>query len=440
MALPKKILIINYYWPPCGGPAVQRWLDFANRLVEDRVEVHVITIDEAYATYTAIDHSLTSRVDSRIHVHKTESREWYDFYKKYIGKGKIPGNALADEPNPNFLQKIARFVRGNFLLPDPRRGWNKFAYAKAIEIIDLHKIDTYVTAGPPHSTHLVGREIKKAYGNRLKWIADFHDYWTDVFYLRKFYRTKIARYFDLKMEMDVLRSANIVLTHCEVGSKLYKSKLPNNQQGKIHIIRMGYDESWFENYTPNTKQDVLRIVYTGTLPDYYHSDSLFMVISKAKDQVKDLPLEIHLIGTISKKVEDCIVQNGLRGITFFPGYIPFLESVAHIKKASILLLINPDVPGDQGIVPGKIYEYLATKNNIVSLSSHDGENEYLLNQLNAGKNFERHELGEMTAYFEELFEKWKINGNILYNNSNTETPYSRRSEYDQLKILLFNGI
>ena len=28
----KKILIITYYWPPAGGPGVQRWLKFAKYL------------------------------------------------------------------------------------------------------------------------------------------------------------------------------------------------------------------------------------------------------------------------------------------------------------------------------------------------------------------------------------------------------------------------
>ena len=28
----KKILIISYYWPPAGGPGVQRWLKFIKYL------------------------------------------------------------------------------------------------------------------------------------------------------------------------------------------------------------------------------------------------------------------------------------------------------------------------------------------------------------------------------------------------------------------------
>ncbi|MFQ3174086.1 MAG: hypothetical protein ACI8W0_001195, partial [Flavobacterium sp.] len=28
----KKVLIITYYWPPAGGPGVQRWLKFVKYL------------------------------------------------------------------------------------------------------------------------------------------------------------------------------------------------------------------------------------------------------------------------------------------------------------------------------------------------------------------------------------------------------------------------
>ena len=34
----RKVLIITYYWPPAGGPGVQRWLKFVKYLPKNNIE------------------------------------------------------------------------------------------------------------------------------------------------------------------------------------------------------------------------------------------------------------------------------------------------------------------------------------------------------------------------------------------------------------------
>ncbi len=430
----KSILIINYYWPPSGGPAVQRWLDFTTRLANDNFNVHVLTIQEEYATFPIVDRTLVQNIHPNVQLHFAISSDWFGFYKKYFGKGKVPSNALADEATPNLLQKIARFIRGNFFIPDPRKGWNQYAFYKAEELIAKYSITTIVTAGPPQSTQLIGRALKRKLP--IRWIADFHDYWSDLFFLDKFYRTKLASKIDQNLELSVLKESDIILTHREFGKNLYSQKLSSSHDSKIHIIRMGYDEKLFENYYPNLKQDILRLTYTGTLPDYYNSEIIFRSLKRVIQELPDLPIEINLVGTISEEVKKEISNLGLADICHFRGYVSHSESIEYIKNASILVLINPDVKKDQGIVPGKIFEYLATKNTIISIASHGSENEFLLNSLSAGKNFERTEESALTKYMIELFSKWQLDENLVYDQSNSLIPYSRAEEYQKLKSVL----
>ncbi|MEE4215494.1 MAG: hypothetical protein V2I34_10510, partial [Bacteroidales bacterium] len=65
----KKILIITYYWPPCGGAGVQRWLKFAKYLPEYGWEPIVLTVDPAYAQYPAIDESLVKDINPSLKVY-----------------------------------------------------------------------------------------------------------------------------------------------------------------------------------------------------------------------------------------------------------------------------------------------------------------------------------------------------------------------------------
>src|SRR5690606_26173171 len=120
---------------------------------------------------------------------------------------------MVTNTSKGFLDKVARFVRGNFFLPDPRRGWNKHALDQVETLLQYNKYDAVFTAGPPQSTHLVGLVLKKKFP-QLFWVADLHDYWTDNFNLKTFYRTAIAHKIDLDFEKQVVYQANAVLTHC----------------------------------------------------------------------------------------------------------------------------------------------------------------------------------------------------------------------------------
>ena len=129
----KKILIFTYYWPPSGGAAVQRWLSFANKLAENDFEVHVITVDEKYATYQLLDESLLEKVHPAIKVYSTKTIEPFKLFAFIFGKKSLPKPAFSNEPNPSFVKKVSRFIRGNFFIPDPRKGWKPFALKKAIQ-------------------------------------------------------------------------------------------------------------------------------------------------------------------------------------------------------------------------------------------------------------------------------------------------------------------
>jgi len=49
--LQKKILLITYYWPPSGGPGVQRWLKMTKYLAQRGCDITVITVKEEDASY-----------------------------------------------------------------------------------------------------------------------------------------------------------------------------------------------------------------------------------------------------------------------------------------------------------------------------------------------------------------------------------------------------
>ena len=76
------------------------------------------------------------------------------------GKRRYLTVASPTRKKVTLFEKFSRLVRGNLFVPDPRRGWNKYALRKAIELIKAENIESVITSGPPHSTHLIGQKSK----------------------------------------------------------------------------------------------------------------------------------------------------------------------------------------------------------------------------------------------------------------------------------------
>ena len=75
----KKVLIITYYWPPSGGPGVQRVLNFAKYLPKYGWEPVILTVRKG--EYPAKDPSLEKEIPSHLKVYKTKTFEPFSIFK-----------------------------------------------------------------------------------------------------------------------------------------------------------------------------------------------------------------------------------------------------------------------------------------------------------------------------------------------------------------------
>ncbi|MDR0765932.1 MAG: glycosyltransferase, partial [Odoribacteraceae bacterium] len=288
---PEKVLIITYYWPPAGGPGVQRWLKFASYLPAFGREPIILTVDPDKAEYPVRDASLLEEVLPGQRVYRTGTSGWYALYKRLVKAKTAPYSGFVGEGKPSLKQKISRFIRGNFFLPDARRGWNRHAYRAAARLVREEGIGTVITTGPPMSTHLVGRKLQRAFATR--WIADFRDPWTDIYYYDKFYPTSLARAIDRRYERNVLTRADIVITVSHHTRDLFLAKSPAIDPGKVHVIHNGHDERDFTGECPKEKE--FTITYTGTLAADY---TLSAFIAAARALLVDAPARLRFAGKV----------------------------------------------------------------------------------------------------------------------------------------------
>ena len=182
---PKKLLIITYYWPPAGGPGVQRWLKFVNYLPEFNIQ-QIVYIPEN-PTYPIIDKGLESEVSEKAIILKNKITEPYGF-ASFFGKNKtkkISSGIIPNQRKQSFLEKILLWVRGNLFIPDARFLWVKPSVKYLKKYIEENNIDTIVTSGPPHSLHLIGLQLKKDLNKT--WFADSRDPCTTIGYHKDLY-------------------------------------------------------------------------------------------------------------------------------------------------------------------------------------------------------------------------------------------------------------
>ncbi len=217
----KKVLIITYYWPPAGGPGVQRVLKFVKYLPAFGWEPIILTVENG--EYPAIDESLISEIPPNLKIYKTNSFEPFNIYKNITGqKGNIPTHVLSKSENESLIQKFSKWIRANVFIPDARVGWSQSIVKEGEKIFEIEKPDLIFSSSPPHSLQIGAMKLAKKVNS--KWITDLRDPWTDGFWQKDLKRTKYALKKDSKFELKVLQNADSVITVSDSIVKLLKEK------------------------------------------------------------------------------------------------------------------------------------------------------------------------------------------------------------------------
>lgn len=392
----KKVLILTYYWPPSGGSGVQRWMYFAKYLKQLGWEPIVITVDEKKGSYAVHDASLVQEVES-IRVIKTNTREPLRWYSLLTTGSADKGIPQGEVNRKSVFGRIAAYIRGNYFVPDARKGWVPFALKAARKIILQEKITHLITTGPPHSTHLTGLKLKSEF--ELKWFVDFRDPWSDLFYNKELYRSPKTIKKDLDLEVQVLQSANAVLT--TIGGELHedlKTKAPTQD---FYAVPNGYDSELMKSSVGEQPQDAFHVVYTGLLTRNQPYAAVFEVLNSLPAEV---PLQLSLAGSIADEILSEIQAEYPKIKVVYHGYLSHTDAISLMKSAHLLL--NFIFLGAQTqMISGKLLEYIATEVPILSIGNSDSASGRFLEQGTAAKMLDEKDAEGIKAFIQSAVEQ-----------------------------------
>jgi hypothetical protein len=417
-----KVLIISYYWPPAGGSGVQRWLKFVKYLHHFDIEPIIYTVDNP--NYPKEDVTLNSEIPKNIVVLKNPIFEPTDvFFWKQKGVKK---EDVANSTNNGLLS----FIRGNFFVPDPKIFWVKSSVKFLQNYLTHNPVDVIISTGPPHSMHLIAKKISKQ--NNIKWIADFRDPWTDLYYNKEFKQLSFAKNKNKKLEKSVLENADCVLT---VSNSL-KTDFEKIAK-KVVVITNGFDEEVLEE-TKVVLDSKFTISYIGLLPKQSNPITFFKVLKKLCDADEIFKNDVRLlfVGDISGDVQTEITKNKLSEITEIKGYVSHQEAISFQKKSQVLLLLIPNVPKSEGILTGKLFEYLTAKRPILALGPENGDLSMILKNTNAGVVIDHQNEEKISIEILRLYQQYK-QGVLTVNSKNLE-QYHRKNLTAQLATIIKN--
>ena len=402
----KKVLVISYYWPPSGGPGVQRVLKFCKYLNKFGWEPIVLTVKDG--DFPAKDYSLNEEAKTA-KVYYAKSISFHRFYNWIAGRKTTPTHHLSSSTKDSIIVKLFRWIRNNLIVPDGRIGWYPNAVSKGDDIIKQNNIRVIFSSAPPYTAHLIAMKLSKKHS--IPWVADFRDPWVDRFYNYENRRLWLTKLVDSSLEKRVINSASALTTVSKTISRYYEKP--------FSVIHNGYDEEDFTSINEKEKNNVV-ISHIGTMTKSQNPSMLFQSINELN--LNHEKYRIDLIGNIHPDIKSYIQNNKYDTFIKIKPYMPHKDAIRKMCESDFLLLVIPNTKKNMGIVTGKLFEYIRSMRKIIMIGPPNSDAAKIIAQTNSGVFFDYNE-------------KNKIKHLLMENNLPATSNYQQYSRESLTKTL-----
>lgn len=376
----RRMLFISYAYPPSGGGGVQRSVKFAKYLPEFNWQPTVLTA--ANPSVPVRDSDLSGELNPQTTVLRAKTLEPSYKTKQRV----ITTEARSTLSWKGWMKQWVRRIGMSVLQPDPQVLWNPGALRLASQALRSVPHDAIYVTGPPFSSFLLGRSLKRRF--ELPLILDFRDEWLLASqYLDNHQRSGAAFRKQRKMLDKVLRSADAVVATTQASANELSRQIEEaGGHASVHCIYNGFDEA---DLVPHPRSrhimkpsDRLRIVYTGTL---WRLTDISPVV-EALLQIASLDpksasrIDLIVAGRRTPDQDAWIRKLDPTAVSVqCHDYLPHRESLTLAASADLLLLLLADEAGAERVVPAKLFEYLALVRPVLAVCG-EGETASLLSE------------------------------------------------------------
>jgi glycosyltransferase involved in cell wall biosynthesis len=407
----RRVLMVAYYYPPLGGIGVHRTLKFSKYLPDFIWQPVLLTIRPGEGLL--LDPSLEQEIPPGVQVFRTASLSL---------PLRLPW-------------RVRNFISRWILVVDEQLGWLPYAVRAGRRILQTEPCQVIYTSSSPYTDHLIGYQLKKRLG--VPWVADFRDPWVGNFAIRT--PTRFHRYLVSVLEHRVVHLADRVLVVNEPTRHDFLQRYPALDKDKIQAIPNGYDPDDFETLSPlKPLADQFLLVYSGSFYGEHRTPRFFFEALQSLISSGAIPVQairVRLVGNAGKSTLQMIANMRLSKVIEMTGFLPHRDAIAHLMAADALLLVVGAGPGSERVIPGKIYEYLASGKPILGLVP-PGVSADLIREAGAGVVIDPQDVHGIAAQIFNLYERWKKGALNVKSDPRVVERFSRRSLTSQLAEVL----
>lgn len=365
----KRVLIITYYWPPNGGAGVYRWLKMSKYLPQFGWQPVVYTPEDPEVV--ADDPGLLKDVGPEVEVVRQPITEPFALYKRFTGRAqseRVQTAFLSEKRAGGWKEDLALWVRSNFFIPDARVWWVRPSVKFLVEYVKRDPVDAIISTGPPHSMHLIAQRLKHATG--LPWIADFRDPWTGIDFYGQLSLTRWADSKHHRLEREVLTTADRVVT----VSWCWAQDLQQLGAKDVQVITNGFDRDDLPK-DPVPVDDRFSLVHIGSMSATRDLPGLWAALATLvhREPAFRERFVLRFVGPVDHSVVESATAAGLGEHIERLGRVSHAEAMREMQRARVLLLPINDTPNSAGILPGKLYEYLAVGRPLLAVGPATGD-------------------------------------------------------------------
>ena len=426
----KRLLFVTYYFPPSGGPGVQRSLKFAKYLPEFGWRPTVLTVRPERAAWPDPDPDSVADIPEGISVERTGAWDPYAWYARLLRRRKqdVISVGFAGEAGAASRRRFARWIRANVFLPDARVGWVPFAAARARALLK-QPFDALLTTGPPHSAHLAGLAARGRLGT--PWLVDLRDPWTEIDFRGELPATAPARGLDAFFERRVLRAAD----GFSVVSPGMQRRFVERGYASPELIENGFDPADFAGEAPRCAAgDAFVVAHVGNMNRARNPEALWKALSAS--EVSDWSaLRLRFTGNVDASVLASAAACPAARLNASP-YVSHRKAIERMREATLLLLCVNRVRGAEGIPTGKLYEYLASGRPVLGLGPPQGDAARILEETGGGRMFDFEDAEGARAFLRRHYEAWRAGAPLRGAPPDRLERYSRREQTRRLAALL----
>jgi glycosyltransferase involved in cell wall biosynthesis len=380
-----KVLLVTMYFPPAGGGGVQRPLKFATHLPALGIETHVLAPDDPKWLHS--DPGLAPPTQAWIH------------RARYLGpRARRLADELHGRRGLDRISRQARSLSRRVLVPDENVAWNLTAIPAAVRIVRSQGIDVVLTTSPPNSVHLIGAAVKRTSG--VRWVADLRDSIASHPHRRVERRSVRAKEkVSESVARLVARQADVIVAASEAIAAEAEGLEP---AGVVTTILNGADFDDFAGLRYR-RGERFRITHTGSF--FGKRDPRPFLTALAES---GLDVVARFVGDFRVADREWAESLGLGDRLELHPYVSRREALALQRDSDALLLLIPDAGGrGQGVLSGKVFEYLAAERPILAAVPPDGAAAELIRETGAGLVAAPDDVAALTAALTELHSSWQ---------------------------------